>query len=131
MTSLTMKMPAEVRRRFDPKLKIWFTPLYFSGYEMPNGWLNKSAQCHACFYYSLVGKSTYDELIRDPLVLVGEKDPTVDLWILFKNIAKLYDVIPEEMGRQWSAVRMQWQTLEINILPEKYQFANTPYVIKN
>jgi len=122
------------KRRKVGNLVIHFSLLRFAEYETPLGWLPNFEQepgAHGLFYYSLIGKNTYDDIINDPIVYEGDLDPVADLWNLFKNIAFMYGVEPpDQMGRYWSAVRMQWAQIGITLLPEKYQFAKEPANIR-
>lgn len=94
------------------KFGIRLQPITFDAYNQPNGWLTRDLPCHGLFYYALIAKNTYEQIVDDP-VLVGEKDPHADFRQLFKSVAFLYGCEPERMANYWHNVRMQFRELDL------------------
>lgn len=99
------------------------TPRFFD-YAPPNGFLPYDAPNNALFYYYLLARKAYEEIILDPLVLEGERDPEANFRQLFTSVAIAYGVKPEEMAKCWHNVDMQCHALDMPLLPdeERYRF---------
>ena len=99
-------------------MRIKFTPHLFPDYVRPLGMLVEHKACHALFYYYLISRKSYEDIILDPIVLEGEKDPEFNFHQLFKSIATAYGVEPEQMIKFWANVDAQCAMLQLPKLPE-------------
>ncbi len=109
---------------------ITFHPPTFEAYEIPRGWLQHDAACHALWYYYITASNNYREHIQDPMVLEGDPDVIPDFSQLFTSIATMYGVQPEAMIKFWSNVDLQCDTLEIFKMPthDKFRFNKIPEI---
>lgn len=105
-----------------------FHPPTFQDYETPKGWLQHDPACHALFYYYLIARRNYEEDIKDPIVLEGDKDPELNFKQLFTSIALAYGVAPDKMLKFWSNVNLQCDLLKLPQLPESYCFKHVPEI---
>lgn len=103
---------------------IHFDALIFSAYIQPNGWLDWEPESHALWYYYTRARATYERIILDPIVLVGDKDPEANFRQLFTSVATIYGVKPEAMAKCWPMIDMQCDTIGCPRLPdeERYRF---------
>ena len=100
-------------------------PLYVD-MVAPRGFLDQYRESHALWYYYTLARKAYEEIIADPIVLEGDRDPTANFRQLFTSIAKLYGVQPEAMAKCWPQIDMQCFALNLPKLPdeERYRFAS-------
>jgi hypothetical protein len=103
-------------------LTVRFTPHLFPDYVIPLGMLPEHAGAHALFYYYLLARKQYEEIIIDPIVLEGDKDPEFHLKQLFTSIALAYGIEPEEMVKFWPHVDAQCAITQLPKMPEGDQF---------
>lgn len=91
---------------------------FFQQYIQPFGFLDKSPECHALWWYYVNARKTlskyYDKM---EVVLEGEKDPEFNLEQLFTSIAFQYCVIPEHMAKCWDLVDAQAAALRMPLMP--------------
>ena len=89
-------------------------PPLFLKYMFPNGGLNQHRATHALFYYFLLARKAWEEE-KGGIVYEDDPEPIFDYLQLFKTIARLYGVEPEEMEKCWYEVDY---TCFINDLPK-------------
>lgn len=107
------------------KTDITFEPILFVGYIMPNGFLDRSRESHALWFYYLHARRTWEEFVQhDPIVYEGELDPGFNFRQLFESTARMYGVRPESMAKCWGMIDMQCRALQLPKLPdeERYRF---------
>ena len=102
-----------------------FQPPLFPQIMVPNGFLDQHRETHALWYYYLCARQTYEQVVVDPIVYEGHKDPEGNYRELFKNIAKIYNVQPENMANCWPQIDMQCLASKLPKLPdeERYRFS--------
>lgn len=101
-------------------------PIVFEAYNEPQGFLVPDFGCHGLMYYSLIGKSSYEQVTAST-VLIGDRDPHADFRQLFKSVSVLYGVEPEDMFSYWTLVLAQWNRLELTPPPAVVIKATTTY----
>jgi len=103
--------------------KIESEVILFLEYQIPHGALQPCAECHALFYYYLLAQRNY-EMEKDVIILDGQMDPHYHYHQLFKSIATMYGVQPENMQNFWGFVDKQCELINLPKLPdlEKYRF---------
>jgi len=108
---------------FNPD-KIKFSPPVFPSIMVPNGFLDQHRESHALWYYYLCARQAYEASVVDPMEYEGEKDSQVNYYELFKSIAKIYGVRPENMANCWTQIDMQCVASKVPQLPdeERYRF---------
>lgn len=111
-------------------LNLTFNCPTFNAYNMPAGFLKPELACHALWYYYITGRNAWENAIKDPIVLEGEKDPEINLQQLFMSIATMYGVRPEHMVHYWINVDMQCDLLKLPRMPvgDQYRFNVTPEI---
>ncbi len=109
-----------IKNEFDAsKIKtITFEPIIYTKYCIPKGFLANTRACQALFFYATRAKHVYDTHVKNPVVLEGDEDPPYDLRQLFKSVALMYGVEPEEMVKYWSNVDMQFHAMGQQKVPE-------------
>lgn len=125
------KLARQINLNKVKSLQVVFTPPNFSSYAPPNGFIPVERAAHALMYYALLAKKQYDELIVDPLVYEGENDVVPNFHQLFKSIALMYGVEPQEMIRFWINVDMQFDVLNLARVPDAdfFRFNLTPQIV--
>lgn len=108
-----------------------FDPLIFTNYIQPRGYLTNEPATHACFYYAVCARRTFEDFTEENLMYEGEKDHETNYRQLFVSIAKLYNVKPEEMEKCWGLVDKQFDAASIPRLPNeaRYRFNNKLTVV--
>lgn len=104
---------------------IQFEPILFPGYIAPNGFLDRSRESHALWFYYIHARRTWEEFVEHaPIVYEGELDPGFDFRQLFISVARMYGVRPESMAQCWSMIDLQCRALQLPTLPneERYRF---------
>lgn len=100
---------------------IGFSVPIFSQYIQPHGFLDTYMESHAAFYYYLCAKQLYDENIKEtPIVYEGHQDPIVSFKNILLGIARLYEVLPENILKCHHAINMQCLVLKLDPLPDQY-----------
>ena len=82
--------------------------------------------CHALFHYATLARKNY-EFETDTIQLEGE-NRLVNNFALFKSVAILYGVEPEEMLHFWHEIDLQFGLLGIPRVPLHYRFAAIPQI---
>lgn len=109
---------------------IHLTVPMFSAYEAEKGgYLVRDPACHACFYYAMIATNAYKQVMEDH-VLDDAADPHANFREVFKNVASMYGVEPETMARFWVNVRMQFQLLQLEDIPQVVQDAQESHFIR-
>jgi len=104
--------------------KIKFAPPIFPSIMAPNGFLDQFRESHALWYYYLCARQAYEASVLDPMEYEGEKDSQVNYHELFRNIAKIYGVQPENMANCWHQIDAQCGVSLLPKLPDedRYRF---------
>lgn len=109
-----------------------FSALARENLGMVKGWLCKTMECHACFYYAMTARRNYEQYVLGFEVQLEEIDYTskTDFKHCFDTIILLYGAQPEKVISHWSCVDRQMKELGISLLPdeEKYRFNNVPEI---
>jgi len=109
-----------------------FTPKRFTNLIKPNGFLDDHPACHALYFYAQLAHENWIKEKNYP-VLEGETDPVYNYHQLFKSIAKMYGVEPEEMVNYWDNIDYQMIVDNEPTLPneEKYRWDRKPMIRSN
>lgn len=105
-------------------LKITFTPLKFNAYTIQNGGhLPDVAAAHALFHYYLTARSNQEnEQGKGVLLLDGDLDPVHNYKQLWRSIANIHGVDPNDMGKFWPYVDRQAEKLNLPLLAGRPRF---------
>ncbi len=111
------------------KVDIVFNPVLYTQLLAPFGVLPRDISCHALWHYYITGMLNWEDE-RDPIVIVGTKDPTYNYKQLFTSIATMYGVQPENMIPFWGVVDTQARLLNLPVMPnaDRYRFNKTPEI---
>jgi hypothetical protein len=100
----------------------------------PNGFLDRSREAHALWFYYTRARLAFETHL-EPIVIqrVGDlptADPEVNYRQLFTSVAQMYGVKPEAMAKCWDMVDMQCAALKLPPLPDKdkYRHNVTPEI---
>jgi len=97
-------------------------PLFFQLIK-PNGGLTQARETHALFYYYIIARSAYEEVVKGTTVVYeGDDDPSMNLRQTFISVAKLYKVAPEAMAKCWSHVDITCAMLSLPMLPDERRY---------
>lgn len=112
-------------------VNIVMRPMRFVHYTQPMGFLDMTDECFALWYYYVLARKAYEEIVLDPMVYEGDKDPTTNFQQLMTSVAKLYGVQPEGMTKCWKQVDAQCWAMQLPKMPEgeKYRF-DSPIIIQ-
>ena len=99
-----------------------FDPIVFIGYIEPLGWLTDEPATHACFYYYLCSRNTYERVELNPVVYEGDADTVVHYDRLWTSIAKMYNVEVGAMAQAWELVDKQCDLLGLPKLPDSERY---------
>lgn len=103
----------------------YMVPIFLELTPQAGGYLSfDDPPCHGLFYYHTLAQSALQRA-KENLVYEGEADVVIDLEGLFKGIARMYGVSPDEMGKHWPAVRLQVAVMGGEVIASKHQFFNT------
>lgn len=108
-----------------------FNVPFYMAYIAPYGYLDASRESHALWNYYTKARATYERLVKDPIVLEGQKDNEPNFQQLFTSIARMYRVEPQAMGKCWDLVDAQCDALQIPRMPDedRFRFTNRKVII--
>jgi hypothetical protein len=96
-------------------LKLNFQPPRFDAYTIQNGGhLPNVPAAHALFhYYTMARNNQEQEQGKVRLILEGELDPVHNYEKLWRSVAFLHGVDPNDMGKFWEYVDLQCDELNL------------------
>lgn len=92
-------------------------PRIYTGYIQPAGCLTMAIACHALFHYAITALEVYKSE-KDSIKYEGDRNQ-INLHQLYTTTAKIYGVKPDDMGRFWEPVDMQFIVCGITQLPRE------------
>lgn len=93
----------------------------FPNYIIPNGGLTNERESHALFYYYILAMQMYDKE-KNQVVFEGDADYVGQYRQVFLNVARLYNVRPENMVNAWASVDTTCYMHKMPMLPQEQKY---------
>ena len=113
-----------------PTINVFFHPTRFPTLNIPRGWLVDNAACHALWYYATLTKKNIEHRLKDIQYEDEERERGfhADQFKLFKSVADMYGVAPEQMLKFWRNIDMQILMMGGDKLPSGVRFDAVPEI---